>query len=500
MKKNFLISKLKCIQKGSALIIVMLMMVVVSMLGMTLLTVTASNHKMTGNERDYQAVYYIAEAGINKEMNEIKSNIKGVYNNSTDADDFFGNFEDQYLQETTFDGFESVLGVIPDADIKFTGKRLENITSYTIESTGNIGERSRTVLATFDIKWVPKSGFNIPNDMAIFSNTTIKMTNGTIDGPVGTNSIIANSIRLLGGAAITGDIYVGPGGGKEVLNVANGISVKVPQTLSESRDLKMPDFPTIFPNNSIYPDTKVSVSEWNSHKLVDSGKLNIDSWILKNDYKVNTLVLDGNYKFTDIYANGDYELNIDIGDYNRSIVVGNLNLNNGHINIIGTGTLTIYVENKITFGSSSSINAKKNSGNQSDINHLNIYYKGTNPITLMGGQKVYGSLFSKSANITFGAGSGFNGTIVTGGTNVSISGGSKAVARILYAPNAHVYFDQGGSLTGSVIADSIEMVGGPVVTYASTDDIDLPFFSPNVDNTAVSDLITTTKPIREKHE
>ncbi|MCB2355924.1 PilX N-terminal domain-containing pilus assembly protein [Clostridium estertheticum] len=499
MRRKLFISKTNYGHRGSALLVVLLVMVVVSLLGMTLLTVTSINFKMTGKERDNQAVYYIAEAGINYEMNEITSNVEGVYNNSTDANDFFSNLETGYLYSTSVNEFEKVLGVTPYAYIKFTGTRLKDITSYTIESTGNIGNSKRTVWKSFEIKWIPKSGFNIPNDMAIFSNTTIKMTSGIINGPVGTNSIIPKSISLTQGAVINGQIYVGHGGGKEVLSVDEGIKVSEPQELTKTRIFKMPDFPAAFPNYPIYPNKTVSSDQYNSHKLVDGDKLNINSWILKNQYKVNTLILGGNYKFTEIYADQDLELNLDIGDQNRSIVVGNLNLNNGHLNIIGTGTLTIYVENNITFGSSSSINAKNNSGNQSDINHLNIYYKGTNPITLSGGQKVNGSLFSKSANIGFGAGSGFNGTIVTGGTDVSISGGANAVTRVLYAPNARVYFDQGGSLTGSVIANSIEMVGGPVVTYASTDNMDLPFFPPNTINVVVSDLIKSTDPVREKN-
>lgn len=58
-------------EKGSVMVIALLILIVMLILGMALLNVVASNFKLTGAERDFQAVYYIAEAGINRIIHDI---------------------------------------------------------------------------------------------------------------------------------------------------------------------------------------------------------------------------------------------------------------------------------------------------------------------------------------------------------------------------------------------------------------------------------------------
>ena len=52
-------------ERGHALFLALLAIVFVSVVGIGLLTVSANSNKITVYERQNQALYYIAEAGIN---------------------------------------------------------------------------------------------------------------------------------------------------------------------------------------------------------------------------------------------------------------------------------------------------------------------------------------------------------------------------------------------------------------------------------------------------
>ncbi|NLJ79208.1 MAG: hypothetical protein GX329_07585, partial [Tissierellia bacterium] len=52
-------------QRGFALITTLLVLMLVSMLGLAVMSVAASNFTMTGIDNISQSAYYIAEAGVN---------------------------------------------------------------------------------------------------------------------------------------------------------------------------------------------------------------------------------------------------------------------------------------------------------------------------------------------------------------------------------------------------------------------------------------------------
>lgn len=161
----------------------------------------------------------------------------------------------------------------------------------------------------------------------------------------------------------------------------------------------------------------------------------------------------------------NYTLRIDVGDKNRAIVVDHLNIENGHIELLGTGSLTIYVTDKITLGRGSSVNEN------GDISRLNIFLKGTGSkhnrkeLKIAGSQKIYGSLYAEDADIHFSGGGGFVGNIFTGGKNLIIEGGSTITTQLIFAPQADVRMAEGGNLKGMIVAKRFYNTGGATITF-----------------------------------
>ena len=68
MKRKFIGLKYIKKEEGFVLITILMIFVIVSILGIGLLSVSTSNFKQTGSERDFQAVYYTAEEELIKQF------------------------------------------------------------------------------------------------------------------------------------------------------------------------------------------------------------------------------------------------------------------------------------------------------------------------------------------------------------------------------------------------------------------------------------------------
>ena len=435
-------------EKGIALVAVLMVLVVLSILGVSLLGLAATNLKQGSIDRDYQATYYIAEAGSTYMMDQISQHVTDIYPQSTSDQSFFAQLEQTFPMQTPtiYRSFEETFNHKPEARIKVervssTQNSAEIKTrTYKLISEGIIGDRSRTVERLFYINWKPQtSGGGIPDDilnnLAVFSKTTIKLIEGAkIDGNVGTAlSSDSSPITLNGGAQIVG-----------TKNYALNYTLTMPP---------FPSFPVNLPHLSNHTIEK---GKSNHYDVVLNGNVRIDNW-MANGY---TLKLTEDIEINEIKITENNVLNINVGTSDRQIVVKNLNVPNGHIDLKGTGKLTIYVTGNIVMDAGSTIN------NDGDIKKLELYLKGSaNPsspknVILTGSQKIFGSLYAEDATISFGNGSRFQGHIITGGKKMTISGGASVHSQLIYAPNADVSFIEGGSVKGSIIANSYYGNGG----------------------------------------
>lgn len=520
-------------EAGYSLVGVLLLVVLISVLGLGLLTVTTTSVKTTTSERSDQSAFYIAEAGATvkmeeieeivaeeaqefektkdqKDENDIRSKIYHFYDVLTDrlieskksTEEYGLNFEETFGKPAEFD-----VSTNEDGDVQINSKELKGSKQFKIISTGAIGNQKRTVEQVFTVEYVPAKGGSgdggggggddntggpqIVPCMAAYVNDTIRMTDGayikgdfTNDedkcgvqaGSIGTRKAGAGSITVSGGPTIEGSIYVPPGSEGNALTGDSETIRKLPKPVGKDMGElpKLLDFPLI-PKNYIVPPDKEIKNGSNKKDVIKDGSLFIDNW-MTNNY---TLEIRDNLEFNEIKLNENNTLNLDLGGMDRGIVVKKLNVTNGHIKIEGDNKLTIYVTDSIVMGSGSSINE------EGKINQLNVFLEGShdpkNPKTLKlgGNQKIYGSLYAEDANIEFGAGGGFQGNLLTGGKSVKLSGGSRTTSALVFAPNANVEISEGGMVTGAVIAQSLNMKGGAGITYKK---IKLPIFGGPGDN------------------
>ncbi len=505
-------------ESGYTMIGVLIIFTIITVLGLSIVTLSFASVKTSTNERNNQSAYYIAEAGLTYQMEKIKKDIVNIYGRESvrTEEDFLREIEALVEEKNEYKEFDKVNNIQPFAEIS-VNLIDETDHLFIIESTGIVGEERRTVSRSFQVEWADKYREIEPYELppfAVFTAGSLTMNNGTINGDIGTVSQDEGAIRFPGGGPThNGSIYVQDGNQNIVNNKVNNIKSEI-KSLDHSYIIpELPlflDFPSI---DSCAEDEIITLSNGNKHEVIKNCNLYINNYVVRDsNYK---LVVDSDLKFNRMFFNENYHLTLDIGDTNKSIVVDHLDLTNGHIKIIGDGKLTIYVTGKITMGSGSTIN------NHGDVAKLDVYLKGSNAseepkkVTLSGSQKVFGSLYAEDANIVLDAGGGFVGNIFTGGTSFKITGGSYNQAQLFFAPNAFFDMESGGTkFEGMIIADTYSISGGWNVTYKDLKFTDGPI-SPaalgreneagnggtgggtNLEETGASPTITTT-PTREK--
>lgn len=84
--------------KGSAFVIVMIILLVVSLLGMSIMSLTVSNFSMNNTEKNYMAAFYIAEAGLRHQIEHIRLKLEELYTSGdySDAAGFSGLWKRPY--------------------------------------------------------------------------------------------------------------------------------------------------------------------------------------------------------------------------------------------------------------------------------------------------------------------------------------------------------------------------------------------------------------------
>ncbi|WP_419962613.1 pilus assembly PilX N-terminal domain-containing protein [Psychrobacillus sp. BM2] len=451
---------------GFTLVGVLMVLVIISVLGISILMITSNFVKVSTGERNDQSVFYIAEAGLTVELDEIENKIQTAYSKTNDIGSFFNELSTKILtsdkqSSATFEKtFENVLP-IAKIDVKELNKG-NPTRNYKVTSTGFINNKKRVLEREFSVTWVPKS--NVIENMAAYVKTTITMKNGSITGSIGTTKTGADSVIATGGSISKGSsIYVPIGSEGTAVNKLHWMS-SIPDAIGVKMD-PFPSLPTFppFPNLPL-PDNKL-VGKTNKYLIQDGNVLvnsNGDGCQPSENYRIDLI---NNQQFNEIKMENNCSLIFSTGNSDKEIVVNHLNIINGHIVLIGTGKLAIYVKDNITMGSGATIN---DNGNAEKIN---IYLKGSEKsnnaktFSLAGAQKIYGSLYAEDADIELAGGGGFNGNLFTGGKSFRVSGGSWVNSPLLFAPNA-TFIHSNGTINGKIIANSYEITGGAMLNYA----------------------------------
>lgn len=310
-----------------------------------------------------------------------------------------------------------------------------------VKSTGRLDQTDYLVTVTMDHSkpiWEP----NIPH--AVFAGTSIEMNgSSTILGDVATNAVTAGSVYFKGNPQIKGDLTVGPGGDPyNVLEAPGWKGTKgwVEGELTSTNqpfEFALPPFPDFPPHSN--PSGSISLSGFSPTTL--------DGSQLEQVY------------IPEISIKGDNTLTINTQGKDLKMHIGNLNIQQGHLEFTGGGNVTLLVEENMTLNGSSTINAT------GDPENLLTYYKGSEEIDFSGRTSFNSDLFAESADIVLAGSGGVQGDVITGGDQVTVRGAADAVSRVIYAPQSDVALTGSGSVRGSIVANSFSAEGASNVVF-----------------------------------
>ena len=493
-------------QRGSALALALFLVVIISILGISLLSVSSNSLKQVDYERKDQAVFYIAEAGmslakleVKKELTEIQKDsyeqikkwIKDENMNRKNAKPpsclTKAEAEAKYREilNSKFEAFppvpnsytisaEKVASIDLDIDIPADGAPL--LYHIKIKSEGSIDEaKEREVTQEIEIK--PSLPFS--------ENVDCDGGDGEDDGHLpsppleGYSVISTGNINLTGSGKITGNVStngkliygwtswvengtIGVTGPDKIENIqASGGKNKVSQIVPPININPVNYIPKSFgdkfniPGNIPYLSSYPALSPTGTNTtLGQNGEINLGY----NERSHTLLLTEHDTKLRKLSANENTSLTIDLGNTNgeKNLYIDNLNLGQVQISIIGSGTLNIISNNISTLAGSSGIKIK-----DKNTTALNLYYGGSNEL-FFGGDLVFeGSVYNKNANIKLQGSPKFFGNIISTGKKILVHGGN-ATANGMYVilPYGEVEVSGSGKVKGIVMAETITVSGG----------------------------------------
>lgn len=153
-------------ESGYMLVGVLLAITILAVVGTSLVILTTNSVKTSSAERDNQAVYYIAEAGLNHKLKQIETEIEEkaakiyeqVKGQSDEDEKFYEKIESFFNEDSLYDEFEPGLkGEEVKAETYIERAPVEEGEPingrYIVTSTGFIGDEARAVQTSFEVDW-----------------------------------------------------------------------------------------------------------------------------------------------------------------------------------------------------------------------------------------------------------------------------------------------------------------------------------------------------------
>ncbi|WP_107942332.1 pilus assembly PilX N-terminal domain-containing protein [Metasolibacillus fluoroglycofenilyticus] len=504
-------------QRGSALVIALFLIVIISILGVSLLSVSSNSLKQVDYERTDQAVFYIAEAGINLAKEEVKLKLRTIedlaINDITlwiEAENTRRKTEklpkltkqlamDQYLiyLKNRFDeaDFSDISFTISSGKVAFIELQPSS-TEFKVKiiSTGSInGAKERIVdqeirlrpslYASFEDGDEDKEETNNPlppspipggweNHTVLTSGDIVFNSSGEIHGDTAlkNGNIIFNNY--------SGKILTENGSAAGNVNMDSTKQSIIPVSQAQTNAWFYPK--NIAPPLAIDPKSFLSSAflDGISDRATDLSKITpLQKYtVVKNNNNID-LVANGilstqdsqpygwlrdnvTFKITEdtylkaIKIYSNRTITIDVGDNDVNLLVDDFDMNYGTINVIGNGKLNLYVKKFTALNSTTGFNANTKNPSKVDFNYI-----GTDKFILNGATPFYASLINYTADMSLGSGSKVFGNIISGGRNITFSGSTPTTGQHVIAPNANLIIDGSASIKGTVVADSINFTG-----------------------------------------
>lgn len=496
-------------EKGFTLLGVLMVLVLISVLGGSILMVTNNSLKFSGNERTDQSTFYIAEAGVVVTRKDMENKLQQAYDyaySKTKEDyniaqeayyklspkeqtkfefDFAGVLEKYYLNKVKIDlpkswtvqsnsnefkdrfKFEKNYdedNVLTDQTATVTITR-ENETSnayeYKITSVGTIGNKKRTVKQKLLVNLKVGSLGDAGTPETPGTPGTPGQVGSLVEGlPEKTAIIVKNDINIKS-STVNGNIAtLKQGPGSIVVDWGTpkiSGSFYVPNG-SEKNALKKPA--------EMGLSTKVNGAKIGSIPTLPPfptppNYKSLSDFISPGDGS-SSLNLQNNSSIGNLKVSGSHVLTIDIGNTDKELVLNNLEISGAaQIVIKGSGKLTIHVKNNFYVTGSGKFNVLSSNKN------TEIFYSGTEVLgkNFGGGAEVYASLYAQTANVDISSSTKVYGNVLSGGNSFIVRGEGNVGPSLYFAPNAHFEVRNSGKVTGTIIGKSISMEGEGLVQF-----------------------------------
>lgn len=526
----------KCLlnrKDGMALLTVMLIFLVLSILLAGVVATTNSNLNQSVITKNHTAAFYASEAGLTKVTTNFEKELDNLVEQNLSTSGFLSALNTYIAAHTSETiNLSNNNGETSLANITITGPVLDadGYRVITITSNGSVGDIDRTLLKTYRFKYIEGeggSGFIV--DKAVMVKNTFSLTGSAqiIGAPISTYSKANSAISMdwstrVPGIELDPSLFNASGNliNNNIFNNTTNINAKIYCEGNTGLNCVDPldevfEFPLIvmpgYPNKTTLP----KLSNYTSGNfVVNTYGISMTGWVSNLTY--TPTLTSSAYYVPQINIPNNSQFTINIGDSNVMWVTDKLILN-GPMQVIGNGTLTIYVtgnDGTATTSQTDKISFAYSGGNGYIGNITNpervkifvdpVYYLvkvGKNyvqtPLTLSvaGSSPVYIALMAANLNLNLSGSGKIDGYVVTGGTNITVSGGSSTAVALYYAPNAHFSLEGGGIINGAILANSFAASGGTYVTYSDVAFENFPFevLDPITGGTGTSALLELLK-------
>ena len=188
-------------EKGSGLVLTLMVLLVLSVLGVSIGTLTLGSYRLSDANRDDTSAYYVAEAGAVAAYEEIQSQVLSAYENNATEGSFYNNVSTIVTSKKGKSSVDFGEQFGSDPTAKITTAKKDSKT-YTITSTGEVDGKKRTVTKQFTVTWVNKNTGSggglptLPEKTALLVNTNMDLLGGTLKGDAYIQSIKNNAVKM----------------------------------------------------------------------------------------------------------------------------------------------------------------------------------------------------------------------------------------------------------------------------------------------------------------
>src|SRR5690625_102950 len=447
-------------ESGYMLVGTILAIVILSVVGLSLVAVSFNSVKTSSAERDYQAVYYIAEAGLNYQLNQIEKVASDTFEHVMTLKEnelgynteptihkkrmlkYYELLDKKIIDEYTYNRFEPTMftnSIKALIEVNHTGQG-----KYSIVSEGHIDNDVRKVQQEINIEWIEGeyiesggTGDGVP-EYALFAKEDIDVRGSFI-------------VRGAPAGAESEQITTVPSSEK---------GVHLPAKNESGELIRVPELPP-FPNlpklhcleNPLVNDCVLEIKT--NHELTIDENSKLDEVIIEPNQTITFIIdrpIDLQIERLRIGANA----NIKVETTNRDAY------------------LNLHIEDELTTEQNSQINV----GGKWE--QMNVFYgsydenKGKNPfVNENDAININASIYVKDANIHLGENSQIRGSIFSGGKFITSHGAFTTVTQLVLAPHATLEFFGSVEYYGMIIVRSIkageEGIKGGAITFTYVD-------------------------------